>query len=700
MPRCRSLLPYALAASTVFVGACIAVAPHGIQRQTDEGSGGSGGDPYIDVDPDAAAPDGQTTELPSSADPHAVIGAVPSHGPFNGGQRVIVAGKGFASNVRVWFGEIEIDPQNLLPLGPASLQVTTPPGPTGPVTLSTQNGEDASTRRTLPSGFVYDAFYATPSNGPISGGNVIELHGQGTDWDANATVKIDQQACEPILLTSKTRLSCTTPKGTQGSKTISIASGGEVTHVLDGYTYEDSDNGYKGGLSGSPLAGQIKVLAYDNYTGDPIAGAHVIVGSGDAETLVAQTNASGVAFLSDPSLVDRRTVTVAAKCKSPISFVDVSVSTVTVYLDPILSTECGSNGDPPPVGGKPSNAGGITGELSWGLTGEFKRSPWTNVPSPISAMEHKVAYVFLASTDATAPFQLPNQTAAVTPETGGSTGYEFAITAQAGNRTLYVLAGIRDDSVSPARFTAYAMGLAKGISVKPGGQTSQIHVAMKFPLDGALTMTVDAPAPGPKGPDRLLATVSVALGAEGYAILPGGRKTPLLPMQGSLAFVGLPWLGDELAGATYCSNARAATGPSLTTPLSVVGRVLTNTTAQPVHVAGFVGAPKLIAPAVNTKWDGRHLTTKFPPGPIDLTVYTISSGNGLVQWTVAVPKGSHVIELPNLANFSDAGLPAGSITIGITGARIDGFSYNTLTYRDLRASGMNAYSIDYFNAHL
>jgi hypothetical protein len=698
VPRSCPLLQQALVASSLLLGACIAVAPQGIQRQTDEGGGGSGGDPSIVVDLDAGKPDGKT-ELPST-DPHAVIGAVPSHGPFNGGQRVVLTGKGFTSSVRVWFGETEVDTQGLMPIGPSSLQITTPPGTAGAVTLFTQNGDDASTRRALPGGYVYDAFYAAPSSGPISGGNIIELHGQGTAWDQATTVKIDQKPCADLKVSTKTRLSCTAPTGTQGAKIVTVTSGDEPTNVLDGYTYEDSDNGYKGGLSGAPLAGHLKVLVFDNYTGTPIPGAYAIVGPTSAETLTAQTNSSGIAVITDPSLDGPRTVTVAAPCKSPISFVDVAVDTVTVYLDPVLSTECGSDGDPPPVGGKPSNAGGITGEISWGMTGEFKRAPWTNVPEPLGATEQKVAYVFLASTDPMAAFQLPSPSAAITPATSGGIGYAFTLPAQAGNRTIYVLAGLRDDGVSPPKFTAYSMGLAKGIGVVPGGQTSQIIVDMGYPLDGALAMTVDAPAPGPKGPDRIVASVAVALGTEGYAILPGGRKTPLLPMQGTLTFVGLPWLGGQLAGSTYCSNARAATGPGLTAPLAVVGRVLTNTTATPVHVEGFVGVPTLVTPALNTKWDGRHLTTKFPPGPIDLSVYTISSGNGLMQWTVAVPRGSHAIELPDLSQYSGAGLPAGPLTIGVYGARIDGFSYDALRYRDLRPSGMNAYALDYFNTHL
>ena len=38
--------------------------------------------------------------------------------------------------------------------------------------------------------------------------------------------------------------------------------------------------------------------------------------------------------------------------------------------------------------------------------------------------------------------------------------------------------------------------------------------------------------------------------------------------------------------------------------------------------------------------------------------------------------------------------------IGLYGARIDDFDYGTIGYSNLRPSGMDAYSLDFFNAHL
>ncbi|MDI1449225.1 IPT/TIG domain-containing protein [Polyangium sp. 6x1] len=689
----RGFLLIALTAS-----ACIAGAPEGIRRQTD----GDGEDPLINFDggvpPIDAAPD-----IPN-ADPYAVIGADPTHGPFTGGQRVLIRGNGFAAATRVWFGEVEADASTMVPIDPTRLQIVAPKGTAGPVTLTVQKGDDDSTRRSLPGGYAYDALYAAPSSGPVAGGTVVEIVGDGTSWGPGAVAKIAGKPCTTQTVNGPTSITCTVPKGTPGAKPVSVDAGdGQPIVVLDAYTYEDSTNGFKGGLSGDPLAGKLKVLVYNNFTGDPIPGARVIVGSDLPSALVKQVDSTGVILFDDPSLTGPRTVTIAAKCHSPISFVDVPVDTVTVYLDPVLSPACVADGDPPPVGGKPGAGGGIRGELVWTGNVEFKKSPWINIPAPAPG-ERQAAYVFHANLDPTAAFQLPHPSTAVLPDTPGEIGYAFQLGSSAGNRALYALAGIETTNTAAPKFTAYAMGMVQGVSVQPGAYTDQVYIVMDRTLDQALTMDVTPPAPGPKGPDRVRATVSVMLGNDGYAILPSGVKTPLLPLAGPIPFVGLPALDGSLFGATYLSTARAVTGPQASAPMSVVGRLLSTSTAESLLVDGFVGVPTLNTPASGAAWDGRHLATTFGAGgsAIDLSVYDIASGGGLIRWTVVVPKGSHAVEVPDLSGFPfpEGGLPGGPLTIGVYGARVDKFSYGALRYRDIRPSGMSAYALDYFNVFL
>jgi hypothetical protein len=243
----------------------------------------------------------------------------------------------------------------------------------------------------------------------------------------------------------------------------------------------------------------------------------------------------------------------------------------------------------------------------------------------------------------------------------------------------------------------------KGVPVVPNETTTNVYIPMTKTLDHVLTLDIDGPTPGAKGPDRLRATVAVQLGNDGFALLPVGQKTPLLPFEGLLPFVGVPSLDGELYGATFYTTARAGTGQVSAAPLTAVARILSTSTAAPVPVSGFVGLPKLQSPEVNGAWDGQHLSASYGAGePVMLSVYDITAGNGLIHWLIAVPKGDHDIELPDLSGFvaDSAALPPGPVVIALTGGRFDQFDYGKLRYRHLRPPGMAAYAIDTFAAHL
>lgn len=650
---------------------------------------------------EAAPPSDAGYELPAT-DPHALVGVDPPHGSFAGGEHRIVRGNGFTSKVRVWFGANEVPSAELVPIDPTRVQVTVPAGVAGAVEVKAQNGDDASTARTLAGGYTYDAFYADPSTGPTSGGTVVTFHGQATTWGAGTTVDVGGHPCGGVKVVSATELSCTVAKSPPGAKSVTITTADQVaTTVLDAFTYADSDNGYKGGLSGAKLASQLKVLAYDNYTGDPLVGAIVVAGDALATAITKATDANGVALFQG-SLGPTRSVTVAAKCHQPITFVNVPVDTVTAYLNPVLSPAC-SSGDPPSVGGHPGAGAAVSGELVWPNGSEFKKGAWTNVPFPIGPNEKRAAYVFVTDYAPNRDFTLPDASLAVHDDTPGTVGYAFAVGAPIGNLALYALAGIEDRSASPPKFTAYAMGVVQGVSTQPGATTSNVYIPMNATLDHAITMAIAPPAPGPSGPDRVKATVSVAIGNDGFAILPGMQKTTLLPIAGNVSFVGVPALKDGLAGAHYISTARAGTGPTLTYPASVVGQLATTDSSQLVTVDQFVQVPVLAYPGANGAWDGQHLSVSFASGgaPIDLVVYDVEMGGGLVGWTIAVPGNVHDVTLPDLASLSsNLGVLPGNVSITVSAAHIDAFDYGSLLYRHLSSRGWNSYAVDDFPSHL
>ena len=185
---------------------------------------------------------------------------------------------------------------------------------------------------------------------------------------------------------------------------------------------------------------------------------------------------------------------------------------------------------------------------------------------------------------------------------------------------------------------------------EPGKTTKDVYVHMDLPLDHAIEMTLDGPTPTLEGPDQVRATVAIGLGTTGFVILPAGQQIRLLPVGSGLEFVEIPRL-DE--------------------------------------------------PGTNGGWDGTALSVGWAPGgaSVDLTVFEIVSGGGLVAWTVAAPAGVQSITLPDPAVLSELELQPGSLTISVSAAHIDDFDYGALRYRQLDKRGWTKWATDLFYAH-
>jgi hypothetical protein len=678
---------------------CISRADAPFVRLSDRQDGG-GGAPALLIDSGVLD---TSVDLPPAA-PHAVLGVDPPHGSFAGGDLALVRGNGFTSDARVWFGDTELDSSAIVPVDPQRIQVTVPPGHAGAVDVTVQDGADTSTSATLTGGYTYDQFYATPATGPTSGGTVVTLEGDGTDWDSDTQVVIDQSPCVVTKVTNPHELVCTAPPGTQGSKAIRVTtSDGAEVDVLDGFVYGNSDNGFKGGLSGNTLDANLRVLALDNISGLAIPGATVIVGNDLASGDLLQTDKNGVAVDSKAGLGPTRTVTVAAKCHQPQTFVDVPVDTVTVFLDPILSPSCGSgSGELPPSGGTATFGANVSGQIVWPATAEFKRDGWVDVPAPKSSDEKLVAYVFRLASTPSAPFILPSESAAITPESTGDRGYSFTNFGLAGNFTLYALAGIENRTLKPPTFTAYQMGLVRGVATETGQTKSDVFIQIDVDLDHALTLNLAPPTVTERGPDRVQANAAIQVGSEGYAILPTGSISRLLPISGSLSFIGVPPLDGSLLGTNYIASASAVTGAAGGTPLSVVGLVSATTTSDPLQINQFVQVPALDTPAPNSTWDGVSLGSSRAGGgaPVDVIVYDLESADGLIAWTVVTPGTTKAFTVPDLNALSTPlGLSRGPLTITVSAAQITGFDYGSLTYRSLAERGWTAYAQDVFYAN-
>jgi hypothetical protein len=678
--------------SGVFFASCLARRDKPFTRQTDDDAGGP--DP---IELDGSEPDVSPDALDNA--PHAVLGVDPPHGPFAGDTLVMIRGNGFDSDARVWFGDIEVPKANVTPVDPQRIQVLTPPGASGAVDVTVQNGKAESTRASLTGGYSYDSFYATPSSGPTSGGTIITVKGDKTQWDEFTEVEIDRQPCQDLSVVSQSELLCTTAPSSAGAKVLSVITDDTREDVLDGFLYGNSDNGFRGGLSGQPLENKLTVLAFDDGEGNAIPGVTVLLGDDAATGQIAHTDKSGVATFSG-ELGPKATITLAMKCFQPVTFFDVPVDHLTAYLMPVLSPACFELGELPPGGGTPGFGASVSGEVVWERDGELRRQGWTNVPPPASETEKEVAYVFRLSELADRELDMSDAAGAITPESTGTAGYKFYQTTNPGNFTLYALAGIEDRSKAPYKFTAYAMGLLRGVAVKPRQTSQEVFIPIDVPLDHALSLTLDPPSPGSRGPDRVRASVAIQIQDQGFALLPNGVSEGSLPGAKDFSFVGVPPLVGTLAGTQYVLSARAVTGPGGAPPLSVIGSFSAISTSEPLDLGGFVPLPVLTAPSADLKWDMRSLTLQQSPAGqrVTLTVVHVLGGGGLYDWTIVAPGPRDTLALPNLAELAPGSqLPAGSVQIVTTLAHIDDdpeFHYGSLRYRELAPRGWNAYATD------
>jgi hypothetical protein len=448
----------------------------------------------------------------------------------------------------------------------------------------------------------------------------------------------------------------------------------------------------------------VKVLAYDAWTGAALPGAFAIAGENLATARIARTTRNGVVEI-DGVEGDKVTVTVAAKCHSPVTFVDVPVDTVTVYMTPVLDPAC-LDGEEGQLPGRQRFGGYIDGQVVFPGGGEFKRASWSTVPLPTRPTERRAAYVFEASSSPTATFQLPPASQAITPDTEGNTGYAYSLLVYPGNATLYVIAGLEDRSETPPKFVPYSMGIVRGVGVPASSRVEGVDVKMDILFDHQVTIAASPPPPGVRGPDRFTAQLAITLGAAGYAILPRGTRTSPLPAPDEIPFVGVPALDKALAGEQYVIGGFASTGPANQMPASYVSRVRTTNSTTPVSLGGFLGVPELTCknddgsprcqPGIGT-WSGTHVEFAGASGPVDLSVMQVVSGGGLVSWTIVAPGGRTSFDVPDLAAIESefpVGLVRGAITTTLSVARIEQFSYGRLRWGHLSSGPWSAYAQD------
>ena len=196
MPTWRSALGTSALAALVAGAACLPGGGPAINPVVDD----AGTPPPTSLGDDAA-----TLDDLDLGPPFAVTGLQPSHGPWTGGTRTNVTGRGFSSNLQVSIGGKQLPPSDVFASNPTKAAVVTLPGTPGPADVQVENLDSAQTA-TLPSGFIYDAFSVTPDTGSTTGGTRVALEGSGTAWTSASTVTIGGKPCTAVSFTDATNL--------------------------------------------------------------------------------------------------------------------------------------------------------------------------------------------------------------------------------------------------------------------------------------------------------------------------------------------------------------------------------------------------------------------------------------------------------------------------------------------------------------
>ncbi|HET6935728.1 MAG TPA: IPT/TIG domain-containing protein [Candidatus Angelobacter sp.] len=196
---------------------------------------------------------GLTTSLAAPPAPPTVVAVNPNGGPLAGGTTVSISGSSFTSGSTVTIGGAAAT--NVVVVNSSTISAVVPAGAQGSVdvTVTTPNGSG-----TLKGGYTYLApptiTRISPTSGPSSGGNIINIH--GTSLTADTQVTIGGLAATGVTLIDSTRLAATVPANSIGTVAgVTVTNSLGTATLANAYTYLDPTT----------------ILLQDSFNGDSTA---------------------------------------------------------------------------------------------------------------------------------------------------------------------------------------------------------------------------------------------------------------------------------------------------------------------------------------------------------------------------------------------------------------------------------------------
>lgn len=628
---------------------------------------------------------------------------VPNHGPFRGGNQVILRGSGFTADALVTIGGHEVQGADHELIDSRRLQVVVPAGEVGPADVTVTVGDETVV---LEDGYTYDALYVDPTRGSTAGGTFVTVTGSGTSFEDGDVVVFGRTECADPVVVSPTRITCRTPPSSAGFVDVTVRSGVDASELVahDAYQYYDTSDPFGGGLGGGPIAGAINLTVINSGTGAPVEGAFAIVGEDLTTEHQGLTDALGQVTFSGADLLGPVTIHVAKHCFERTSVVAFDATDVTVFLVPWMDPMCGE-GMPPPGGGRGRNGAFIEGHLVWPT--DMGAMEWNNVPETRPGWE-RVAYVY------TTVYEIgyPNPD----PTAGGSTqrvleapleagGYPFRIFARPSGLAVYALAGLEETATG--RFVPYVMGVARNVLAGPGDTVYDVNIFMTIPLDHFVEVELGAlPEPARTGPDRFRLEAFLDLGGEGlvHRVVNGQDFDTVRARDSSRAFRFLsePALERALVDGRYRITAGWYTSEFDQQPYTVVVQNGVTAVDETVHMPDFLGIPQAVSPAYGERLPTdrvlRWESIGTGPAP-DLHLILMVGGDGNPAWRMFVPGDVTEAPIPDLSSIPEIDdISSGFITWVVYAVKIPGFDFDTFSYAHLNDRYWSHYALDYFLA--
>jgi hypothetical protein len=626
---------------------------------------------------------------------------VPDHGPFLGGNSVVLRGSGFTDESQVTFGPHAVQPADHRLIDPRRLAVVVPAGEVGTVDVTITVGGDTVT---LEDGYTYDAIAVEPDSGAVSGGTYVTIVGMGTSFAEGDRVLFGRSPCEDVEVVSTTRINCRTPPMSAGTVDVTVESGATPITAPDAFTYFDSSDPFTGGLGGGPVSGSINLTVLDGTTGAPVPDAYAVIGEDLATEHQGLTDSLGQVTFSGPDIGAPLTIHVAKFCYERTSVVSFDARDVTVFLIPWMDPMCGM-GSPPPGGGRGRNGAFVQGELVWFRDFGLGPQEWFNVPA---AREGWVRVAYVYTTQAAVSFPNPDPALGgtvqrVLEEPVGERGYPYSIFARPAGLAVYALAGLEETATG--RFIPYVMGLTRNVLAGPGETVPDVDIIMDIPLDHYLEVELaDLPSPVGTNPDRYRLQANIDLAGEGVIVRQvNGVDLDILRGRDAsrpFRFTGQPALFGTLSDGRYRVEAGWFTGDFDGQPYTVaVERGITSVDSS-VRVGGFLGIPQPTAPRNGDRLpvDRVFRWTADGPDP-SLHVVVIIGADGNPAWRMFVPGDVREAPAPDLSTIPGLqDMPPGFITWAVFSITIPGFDFNEFRYADLNDFYWTRWAVDFYTA--